>query len=187
MIPLLLDKVQSPIGEILLVVDGEQLCALDYAGYEERMNRLLRGRYGEFVCHGVRDPSGFSTRLRAYFAGDYAALETIPVNLGGTPFQAEVWQALRAIPPGVVVTYGELARGLGKPTAARAVGITNSLNPVAIVVPCHRVIGATARLTGYAGGLERKRWLLAHEGVDLAHRATAHRSQAATHIQPSLF
>src|SRR4029079_5446383 len=86
-------------------------------------------------------------------------------NPGGTPFQQQVWTALRAIPAGTVLTYGELATQLGKQTAYRAVGMNNALNPIAIVVPCHRLVGANGTLTGYAGGLERKRWLLLHEGV----------------------
>jgi methylated-DNA-[protein]-cysteine S-methyltransferase len=113
-------------------------------------------------------PNGFSSRLRAYLAGDLTCLDDIPLNTGGTPFQQQVWLALRTIPVGAVTTYGELVIRLGKtPNAARAVGITNSLNPIAIVLPCHRVVGANGDLTGYAGGLERKRWLLQHEGVEL--------------------
>jgi methylated-DNA-[protein]-cysteine S-methyltransferase len=109
------------------------------------------------------DPCGFSSQVRSYFAGDYHCLDTIPVSTGGTPFQQQVWFALRTIPPGKTITYGELAAKLGKPTAYRAVGGTNALNPIAIVLPCHRVVGANASLTGYAGGLERKQWLLEHE------------------------
>jgi methylated-DNA-[protein]-cysteine S-methyltransferase len=87
------------------------------------------------------------------------------VATNGTDFQKSVWHALRAIPAGQTVTYGELARRLGQPTAMRAVGLANGANPIGIVVPCHRVVGANGTLTGYAGGLERKRWLLAHESV----------------------
>jgi methylated-DNA-[protein]-cysteine S-methyltransferase len=101
--------------------------------------------------------------VRAYLAGSYGAIDGIPVDTGGTPFQRRVWSALRRIPAGQTLTYGALARRLGTPAASRAVGRAVSLNPVAIVVPCHRVIGADGRLTGYAGGLDRKRWLLAHE------------------------
>jgi methylated-DNA-[protein]-cysteine S-methyltransferase len=107
-----------------------------------------------------------SRLIRSYLAGDVSCIDSIPINAGGTPFQQQVWSALRVIPPGTVMTYGEMAEKLGKPTAYRAVGMTNALNPIAIVVPCHRLVGANGSLTGYAGGLERKRWLLAHEGVE---------------------
>jgi methylated-DNA-[protein]-cysteine S-methyltransferase len=158
------DRIDSPIGTILLVVDEKRLCSLDYADYEPRMMTLLQRRYGAVTVEPVSDPCGFSSRIRAYLAGDYACLDAIPVSTGGTAFQQQVWLALRSIPPGKTLTYGELAAQLGRPTAYRAVGGTNALNPVAIVLPCHRVIGASSSLTGYAGGLERKRWLLQHEG-----------------------
>ncbi len=164
---LLLDRIDSPIGDILIVVDGERLCSLDYADYEARMMTSLQRRYWPIHLTQERDPSGFSSRVRAYLAGDYRSLDTIPVNTGGTVFQQEVWSALRTIPVGTTMSYGELATKLGRPTAYRAVGGTNALNPVAIVLPCHRVVGANAALTGYAGGVERKQWLLRHEGYCL--------------------
>ncbi len=162
---LLIDQISSPMGMMLLVSDGESLCSLDFADYEARMMELLQKRYETVKLVESIDPQGFSSKISAYLAGDFSSLENIPVNAGGTDFQQLVWQGLRKIPVGATLTYGELATNLGKPTAARAVGMANSLNPVAIVVPCHRVIGAKAKLTGYAGGLERKRWLLEHEGV----------------------
>ncbi len=138
-----LDRIDSPIGTILLVVDDNKLCSLDFADYEPRMMTLLQRRYGSSMqLRQVNDPCGFSSRIRAYLVGDYACLDAIPVSTGGTPFQQEVWLALRSIPPGKTLTYGELAVKLGKPGAYRAVGGTNALNPVAIVLPCHRVIGA---------------------------------------------
>ncbi len=164
---LLYDTVESEIGKIILVSDGTALCALDFEGYEARMNKFLKARYGEYNFKDSPDANGFGTRLKAYLAGDFASLDTIPVNIGGTPFQQQVWQTLRSIPPGQYYTYGQLAAKVGRPTAYRAVGMTNSLNPVAIVLPCHRVLGANLSLTGYAGGLERKRWLLRHEGVKI--------------------
>src|SRR5580658_1788173 len=109
---------------------------------------------------------GPASRLEAYFAGELGALDEIPVETGGTEFQRAVWTGLRQIPTGTVTSYGDLAASLGRPKACRAVGYANSLNPVAIVLPCHRVIGKNRTLTGYAGGLERKRWLLAHEGAN---------------------
>jgi methylated-DNA-[protein]-cysteine S-methyltransferase len=162
---LFIDKIDSALGKLLLISDGERLCALDYAGYENRMMTLLRRRYPEFQLRNTIDPQGFSSLIRSYFAGDLGCINGIPVNTGGTAFQQQVWSALRTIPPGTALTYSELAVQLGKPTAYRAVGMTNALNPVAIVVPCHRLVGTNGTLTGYAGGLERKHWLLQHEGV----------------------
>jgi methylated-DNA-[protein]-cysteine S-methyltransferase len=162
---LFIDRIDSALGKILLVSNGERLCALDYADYENRMMMLLKRHYPDFQLREVRDPQGFSSVIRAYLVGDIDGINYIPVNTGGTAFQQQVWSALRMIPPGTVLTYGELATQLGKPTAYRAVGMTNALNPIAIVVPCHRLVGANGALTGYAGGLERKRWLLQHEGV----------------------
>src|SRR5690606_33432318 len=105
-------------------------------------------------------------RLRAYLAGDLLAIDTVPVRMAGTPFQQRVWDALRRIPAGTTVSYGELASRIGAPTASRAVGMANGANPIPLVVPCHRVIGANGKLTGFGGGMERKRWLLAHEAVN---------------------
>jgi methylated-DNA-[protein]-cysteine S-methyltransferase len=131
------------------------------------MMTLLQRRYGPVHLAQTANPYGFSCRIRAYFAGDYSCLDDIPVNTGGTSFQQHVWSALRTIPAGTTTTYGELAARLDKPTAYRAVGAANALNPIGIVLPCHRVIGADASLTGYAGGIERKHWLLQHEGCAL--------------------
>lgn len=172
MTTLLIDHVQSPIGEVFVVSDGRALCAVDFDDYEDRMKALLarRGKRAHFEERD--DPQGFSSALRAYFGGRLDALGDLPVEIGGTPFQRAVWTALREIPLGTTTTYGALATRLGRPSASRAVGAANGLNPVAIVVPCHRVIGASGSLTGYAGGLERKRWLLAHEGAVMPdHRA----------------
>lgn len=158
------DRVPSPIGEILVVCTADGLCALDYAGYEERMHRLLRARFGAADLREAANPQGLADRVRAYFDGSMDAFDDVPLDMGGSPFQRIVWEGLRAIPAGETVTYGMLAARLGRPSASRAVGLANSLNPVAIVVPCHRVVGSKGALTGYAGGLERKRWLLDHEG-----------------------
>lgn len=180
---LLMDKIDFELGQILIVSDGEKLCALDFASYESRMMKLLEKRYGTVHFVEKQNSQGFSNspmqrlrqRIRAYLAGDFSSLDEIPVSTGGTSFQQQVWLALRSIPPGTVVSYGELAKKIGKPTAYRAVGMANSLNPIGIVLPCHRVIGANASLTGYAGGLECKRWLLQHEGVELAKFVRSHR------------
>lgn len=170
------DKIDSQIGQILVVCDQKQLCALDYSDYEDRMSALLKGRYGKISLTEATNPLGVSDRIRAYLTGDYSCLDDIPINPGGAPFQQKVWAALRTIPSGVVLSYGELAAKIGQPSAYRAVGMANSRNPIAIVIPCHRVIGANASLTGYAGGLERKRWLLQHEGVVLEQLAKRQKS-----------
>ena len=167
---LLIDKIASPIGTILLVATETQLCALDYEDYEQRMMKLLRRRFEHIHFKEADDPCGFSSQVRAYLEGEGCGLDSLPVNPGGTPFQQQVWTALRGIPSGTVMTYGELAKHLKRPTAYRAVGMTNALNPIAIVIPCHRLVGADGSLTGYAGGLERKRWLLEHEGVNCEQR-----------------
>ncbi|WP_341526020.1 methylated-DNA--[protein]-cysteine S-methyltransferase [Nostoc sp. UHCC 0302] len=161
----LIDKINSEIGTILIVSDGKNLCALDFADYEQRMLKLLQRRYRSFHFQDTKNPQGLSSKIQAYLNGDRHSLDDMPVNTGGTIFQQQVWLALRTIPWGKTISYAQLAAKIAKPTAYRAVGFANSLNPVAIVLPCHRVISASAALTGYAGGLERKRWLLKHEGL----------------------
>lgn len=161
-----IDSTPTPTGVALLVCDEEgRLRALDWEGYEARMHRLLRLHYGENGCvlETARDPAGRTSALQAYLRGDLSAIEALPVETAGTPFQREVWRALRDIPAGTTTTYAQLAERISRPKAVRAVGAANGANPVSIVVPCHRVVGANASLTGYAGGLERKRWLLDHE------------------------
>jgi methylated-DNA-[protein]-cysteine S-methyltransferase len=110
------------------------------------------------------DPGGAASALRQYFAGNVRALDALRVETGGTPFQAKVWRALREIPAGSTISYQELARRIDAPAAVRAVGAANGANPIPIVIPCHRVIGANGRLVGYGGGVDRKDWLLRHEG-----------------------
>jgi methylated-DNA-[protein]-cysteine S-methyltransferase len=166
-IELLVDRIESPMGIVHVVSDGTSLCAVDFHGCEPRLREGLEKRYGTARWRDVDDPQGFSSQLRAYLAGELTAVHAIPVSTGGTPFQRQVWAALRTIPPGTTLSYGALAGRLGMPTGSRAVGAANGRNPVAIVIPCHRVVGANASLTGYAGGLERKQWLLTHEGVTL--------------------
>jgi methylated-DNA-[protein]-cysteine S-methyltransferase len=157
-----LARVGSPIGTILLVSDGEALRALDFSDHEDRMRALLRRYCGEVVLQeGAAGEAG--RHLGAYFEGDLAAPERIAVRMDGTKFQSRVWAELRKIPPGATSSYGRLAAAIGAPAASRAVGLANGANPVAIVVPCHRVIGADGSLTGYGGGLARKEWLLRHE------------------------
>ena len=129
------------------------------------MSGELARRFGEFSFE--EDPRGGAPAkaLRRYFAGDFDALDAVEVDTGGTPFQQEVWRALRRIPAGSTWSYARLASEIGRPSATRAVAAANGANPVSIVVPCHRVIGSDGSLTGYGGGLPRKRWLLVHEGA----------------------
>jgi methylated-DNA-[protein]-cysteine S-methyltransferase len=162
-----LDRLATPVGELVLLADErDRLRAVDWSDHEPRMLRLLARHYGAagYRLAAARDPGGLTGRLAAYFAGEPAAIEGLPSETAGTAFQRAVWRALRAIPCGTAISYAELARRIGRPAAVRAVGLANGANPVGVVVPCHRVIGKNGSLTGYGGGLERKRWLLAHEG-----------------------
>ncbi len=159
-------RMPTPIGEMVIVADRDgNLRATDWTDKEARMRRLLRLHYGEagFTLRTGRSPNGLTDALGRYFAGELEAIDALPVRTGGTPFQREVWRALREIPCGTTVSYAELAERIGRPTAARAVGLANGSNPVGVVVPCHRVIGSNGSLAGYGGGIDRKRWLLAHE------------------------
>jgi O-6-methylguanine DNA methyltransferase len=158
-------KVESPLGTLVLAVHGTRLCALEFATRWPRRRAALVRRFGKISFRPSADPAGVASRVRAYFAGAPGALDDIPVDAGGTAFQRRVWHALRRIPPGRTTSYAALAGTIGRPRAVRAVAAANGANPVAIVVPCHRVIGADGSLTGYSGGLARKRWLLAHEEV----------------------
>ena len=164
---LTLDRVATPVGEVLLVTDGEgAVRALDFADYEARMLRLLRRHCGaDPVLAEGRAPEGVRRAVEAYFSGELRALDGVAVKTGGTTFQKAVWAALRAVPAGETRSYSQLAAAIGSPKAVRAAGLANGQNPVAGHDHRHRVIGANGTLTGYAGGLERKRWLLKHEGV----------------------
>ncbi|MBK5308075.1 MAG: methylated-DNA--[protein]-cysteine S-methyltransferase [Frankiaceae bacterium] len=156
----LFTTVPSPIGDLLLL------------GERSSGRTALTGLYcdpppaGRPPEDARRDDAAFAdarAQLAAYFGGELQDFD-LPLAATGTPFQHEVWAALREIPYGETTTYGALARELGRPVgAARAVGACNGRNPIGIVVPCHRVIGASGNIVGYAGGLDRKRWLLAHE------------------------
>ncbi|MGH7073649.1 MAG: methylated-DNA--[protein]-cysteine S-methyltransferase [Stellaceae bacterium] len=159
-----LEEIPSPIGPMLVVSDGEVLRSLDFVDYAPRMNRLLRLHYGDVELREAPVPRGISAAIRDYFEGAIAAIDRVRTATGGTAFQRAVWAALRTIPAGSTWSYGALAERIGRPRARRAVGLANGANPIAIVVPCHRVIGADGSLTGYGGGVDRKRWLLEHEG-----------------------
>lgn len=163
---LFLDRLDTPIGRIFLVADGEgNLRATHFTDDPETLRPVLAHHYGKngYSLETARNPHGLTAAIESYFAGDFAAIDGIPVETTGTDFQRKVWRALRAIPCGTTTSYGKLAEQIGHPTAVRAVGLANGSNPIGVVVPCHRVIGANGSLTGYGGGIERKRWLLQHE------------------------
>jgi methylated-DNA-[protein]-cysteine S-methyltransferase len=161
------DTLPSPLGPLLVVSDSmNRLRGLGWQDREDRLRRDLARIYGHppALVRGAA-PAAIRRALQRYFAGKLQAIDEIPVQTGGTPFQSNVWRALRRIPAGTTLSYGRMASRLQCPLAVRAVGFANGSNPVSIVVPCHRLIGADGSLTGYGGGLERKRWLLEHEGV----------------------
>ena len=164
MAELLIDRFETPIGSAKIVCDPRgRLRVFGWFDREDRWERDFNARYGGTDLMPQSNPFGFTDAMRAYFQGDIAVIDTLPVAFAGTDFQNKVWAALREIPAGETTSYGALARKLGEPKAMRAVGLANGSNPIGVVVPCHRVIGADGSLTGYGGGLERKRWLLAHE------------------------
>jgi methylated-DNA-[protein]-cysteine S-methyltransferase len=159
-------RLPTPIGEALLVWDANgALRAFDWSDHEPRLRRLLARHYGPAAPTEAPVPAHLKTALDAYFAGDAHAIDGLACETAGTPFQRKVWAALREIPAGETRSYAELAARIGHPTAVRAVGLANGANPIGLVVPCHRVIGADGSLTGYGGGLPRKQWLLEHEGA----------------------
>lgn len=172
--PLTLDlsRLESPIGVVLAATDATgALRFLDWEDSAARcrplLDRLYRAEGGIRFDERRGAAKAVTERLRAYFAGEFAAIDSIPVASAGTPFQRKVWSVLRKIPPGRTWTYAALAARVGRPAAVRAAGAANGLNPISIVVPCHRVIGSDGSLTGYGGGLARKAWLLRHEGIAL--------------------
>jgi methylated-DNA-[protein]-cysteine S-methyltransferase len=159
---LLIDHLKTPIGKLAIVADEKgRLHAVGFTDGHSRMEEALAS--GAYVR--AKDPSGLTQTFAAYFAGELGVLEGLPVVFGGTDFQRSVWRGLLEIPCGETRSYGDLARRIGNPKAVRAVGLANGSNPLGIVVPCHRVIGSNGTLTGYGGGIERKRWLLEHEGA----------------------
>lgn len=164
-IDLTLERVAAPNGapfdELLVVTERGTLRALDFGGYEERMHALLARRVPHYRL--VPGRSDVPPALQAYFVGDLEALDGLAVAPGGTVFQDAAWRALRSIPAGSTATYAEQAQRIGRPAAVRAVGAANGRNPIAIVLPCHRVVGKGGDLTGYAGGIMTKQWLLEHE------------------------
>ena len=170
---LFIDRTATPIGELIVVADGQgRLRAVDWTDREAGMLRGLRLHDGArgFALKPKRNPGGLTRAMAAYFKGDLEVIESLAVATNGTPFQRKVWRALRRIPVGTTLSYAELARRIDRASAVRAVGHANGANPISIVVPCHRVVGSDGSLTGYGGGIARKRWLLAHEAAGAGRR-----------------
>lgn len=165
---------ESPLGTMLLVTDAQQIVrALDFADHKARLHRGLREHYGDVELAEILAPAEIAKALDRYFAGELRALDALRTETAGSELQRRVWAALRRIPAGTTTTYGKLAKELGfdDPRAAIDMGAANGANPIAIIVPCHRVIASNGDLKGYAWGLHRKRWLLEHE------KATATKSE----------
>lgn len=172
--------ISTPLGDMLALASAEGLCALEFTGPKRRLTRLEARLRRWFPPHDIVDretPTIARTRawLAAYFDGTSAEIGALPLDMRGAAFEKRVWAALRTIPPGQTTSYGAIAQALGSAGASRAVGAANGANPIAIIVPCHRVIGSSGSLTGYGGGLERKTWLIDHE------------RRWRTEPQPSLF
>lgn len=162
-----IDRIPTPIGHMLVVADEqERLRALGWDDFEARLQRQLNTQYGSRLKLQSGPISSLARdALHAYLEGKLDAIDAIAVETGGTVFQRAVWDELRRIPAGTTLSYSDLATRIGRPKAVRAVGHANGANPICIVVPCHRLIGSDGSLTGYGGGLPRKRWLLNHEGA----------------------
>ena len=163
-----IDRISTPIGEMLIVADhDENLRAVDWTEHQTRMQRFLRLHYGDngFTLEPTHNLKALTNVIRSYFAGELQSIDALPVQTAGTAFQRKVWHALRDIKCGTTISYAGLAERIGHPSAVRAVGLANGSNPIGVIVPCHRVIGSNGSLTGYGGGIERKQWLLHHEGA----------------------
>src|SRR5262245_30389654 len=159
-----ISDLRSPLGDVRAAWHDGRLCSLAFTEHWKATEHALRRRFR--TIEWTPEPATeLCARLDGYFSGDLAALDGIEVDPGGTPFQQAVWTALRRVPAGRTTTYSALARAIGAPAAVRAVGAANGANPIWLVIPCHRAIGSDGRLVGYAGGLERKHWLLVHEGA----------------------
>lgn len=167
---ILSDRIATPIGPMVLLARDGILLLLEFEDATDRVAREMKLRFGAADHQPTDDPFRLSSRLRDYYAGNLKAVEGIETDGGGTEFQRRVWAKLKRIACGITISYGELARRLGDKNAMRAVGLANGRNLISIVVPCHRVIGADGAMTGYGGGVERKVWLLKHEGARLAPR-----------------
>jgi methylated-DNA-[protein]-cysteine S-methyltransferase len=159
------DRISTPIGDMILIARDGVILLLEFADTDGRVMREMKARFGQVVLQPTDNPFGLSDVIRDYFAGQLHAIDQLISDGGGTDFERKVWSELRNIACGTTCSYGDIARKLGDINLSRAVGLANGKNPVAIVVPCHRVIGADGSMTGYGGGLARKQWLLRHEGA----------------------
>ena len=157
--------IDSPIGKLTAAASGPRVCLVHFGPPSAAVKSSLKAWYPDDDIEPASDPGGVVRVLRRYFDGDLESLDEIEVELHGTPFQRSVWTALRSVKAGTTLSYAMLADRVGARAAVRAVGAANGANPVAVVLPCHRIIGSNGSLTGYGGGLDRKRWLLDHEGV----------------------
>jgi methylated-DNA-[protein]-cysteine S-methyltransferase len=156
---------QSPIGPLTIAARGDQLVMVRFGDEREHAERFLHRQEPSTAIVEHPDPAGAVSALEKYFEGDLSAVDRLDVEFYGTDFQRRVWTALRVVTAGRTASYLDIANAIGAPTAVRAVGAANGANPIPIVVPCHRIIGISGALVGYGGGLDRKRWLLEHEGV----------------------
>jgi len=163
-----LSHLDTPVGRILIAATANGLNGLDFAESDEHVRARLEKTFPGATFSSGPFAKAAAKRVAAYFDGDLKALDALDTAAVGTAFQKKVWAALRKIPMGATASYAQIARAIGNPAAVRAVGAANGRNPVALVVPCHRVIGADGSLTGYASGLWRKQWLLQHERALLA-------------------
>jgi methylated-DNA-[protein]-cysteine S-methyltransferase len=173
-----LTTIDSPLGTLTIAANGPRVCLVHFGAATQRVRSTLASWYPGFAIESSTDPAGAATVLRRYFEGDLASLDEVEVELHGTSFQKRIWMALRTVTVGTTLSYAALARRVGSPSAVRAVGAANGANPVAVVLPCHRIIGSNGSLTGYGGGLDRKRWLLEHEGVSRSAAPDAQRAFA---------
>jgi methylated-DNA-[protein]-cysteine S-methyltransferase len=165
MSPFLIDRISTPIGDMVLVARDEVILLLEFEDATDRVAREMKSRFGDINLQPTDNPFGLSQIIKSYFAGGIDAIDLLRADGGGTDFEKRVWAELRKIPCGMTKSYGDIARKLGDINLSRAVGTANGRNPIAVVVPCHRVIGADGSMTGYGGGLHRKEWLLRHEGA----------------------
>ncbi|MFM8821426.1 MAG: methylated-DNA--[protein]-cysteine S-methyltransferase [Phenylobacterium sp.] len=170
----------TAVGRVLVIVDETgAVRGLDFTAVAPRLSRLMDRMYPGLVRQSGDIPPAVGSALDAYFEGRLEALSQVTHRTRGTGFQTRVWRALCEIPPGETLSYGEIARRIGTPGASRAVGLANANNPVALIIPCHRVIGQSGALTGYAGGMDRKAWLLSHEGAAFRPAPEAARQSSA--------
>lgn len=160
-------SIDSPVGELTVAAHGSKICLVHFGAASSAVRKSLERWYPEQPIVESNDPGGAVAVLSRYFDGDLSSLDELGVELHGTPFQERVWTTLRTVKAGTTASYAKLADRVGAPSAVRAVGAANGANPVAIILPCHRIIGSNGSLTGYGGGLDRKRWLLQHERARL--------------------